>query len=109
MTQCGVKFVCEPISRAAGTGSLRAAALNDKALDHPVKGQAVIKVSLALGLLAAFGKVDEIPDGFGSFFGVKLGFKISMVGFKCGDGSFNVFFVVNFFTHEFFLFRIFDV
>ena len=54
MSQGWIKFIAELVSRAAGSGSLGAAALNDKAFNHPVEGQTVIKISFAGGLLAAF-------------------------------------------------------
>ena len=63
MPQCGIKFIFELISRAAGSGSLGAAALDDKAFNYPLKGQTTIKITSSGRLMAALCQVDDIPDG----------------------------------------------
>jgi hypothetical protein len=104
MSQGRIKLIVEPVSRAAGTGSRRTPALYHKAFDDPVKDEAVVKISIPVRLLAAFGQIDKIPYGFGALFGVKFSLKSTLIGFKNRSCPFNVLFVVAFCCHSRLLF-----
>ena len=65
-----------------------------------MKNQTVVEVAVPVGLLPSLGQVDEIPDRLRTLLRIEFRFKHTETGVEYGNGSFHVFFVVDFFCHE---------
>ena len=65
-------LVLEAVTRAAGTGALRAAALDHEIWDHAVKSQAVV--------VSATGQVDEVGDRYRGVFREQPQPDVTLVG-----------------------------